>query len=45
MEKVMEDISFEAPGLSEKDIPIGRDYVQNQLREILKDQDLKRFIL
>ncbi len=45
MEKVMEDISFEAPGLSEKDILISREYVQNQLKDILKDQDLKRFIL
>ena len=45
MEKVMEDISFEAPNIRKKNIPIGREYVQKQLRDILKDQDLKRFIL
>ncbi|MHB8093302.1 MAG: ATP-dependent protease ATPase subunit HslU [Candidatus Aminicenantales bacterium] len=45
MEKVMEDISFEAPGLSDKDITISREYVQKQLTEILKNQDLRRFIL
>ncbi len=45
MEKVMEDISFEAPNIRKKNIFIGREYVQKQLRDILKDQDLKRFIL
>ncbi len=45
MEKVMEDISFEAPTLQEGQIVITREYVQNQLIEILKDQDLRKFIL
>jgi ATP-dependent HslUV protease ATP-binding subunit HslU len=45
MEKVMEDISFEAPNIQKKSILISRDYVQNQLKDILKDQDLRRFIL
>jgi ATP-dependent HslUV protease ATP-binding subunit HslU len=45
MEKVMEDISFEAPDLGKKTIKIDRDYVQQQLKDILKDQDLRRFIL
>jgi ATP-dependent HslUV protease ATP-binding subunit HslU len=45
MEKVMEDISFEAPDLPKKDILITREYVQGQLKDILKDQDLRRFIL
>lgn len=45
MEKVMEDISFEAPNLASKKIVITRDYVQKQLSEILKDQDLRKFIL
>jgi len=45
MEKVMEDISFEAPNIKKKNILISRDYVQNQLKDILKDQDLRRFIL
>jgi ATP-dependent HslUV protease ATP-binding subunit HslU len=45
MEKVMEEISFAAPGIAEKNIMIDRSYVQGQLRDILKDQDLRRFIL
>ena len=45
MEKVMEDISFEAPDIQKKNILIGREYVQDQLKDILKDQDLRRFIL
>lgn len=45
MEKVMEEISFEAPQISKKRIIIDRAYVQKQLQDILKDQDLRRFIL
>jgi ATP-dependent HslUV protease ATP-binding subunit HslU len=45
LERVMEDISFEAPTAARKKVTITRDYVQAQLRDILKDQDLKRFIL
>jgi ATP-dependent HslUV protease ATP-binding subunit HslU len=45
MEKVMEEISFAAPNVREKVIAIDRAYVQKQLRDILKDQDLRRFIL
>ena len=45
MEKVMEEISFKAPNVRPKRILIDRGYVQEQLREIIKDQDLRRFIL
>jgi len=45
MEKVMEDISFEAPNLATRNIVITKEYVQKQLSEILKDQDLRKFIL
>ncbi len=45
MEKVMEDISFEAPQIKKKNILIDQAYVQKQLRDVLKDQDLRRFIL
>ncbi|MFW6131357.1 MAG: ATP-dependent protease ATPase subunit HslU [Candidatus Aminicenantaceae bacterium] len=44
MEKVMEDISFKAPNTKKK-IMIDRAYVQAQLKDILKDEDLSRFIL
>ncbi len=45
MEKVMEDISFQAPGLETKQILIDRAYVHRQLQDVLQNQDLKRFIL
>ncbi|TET71017.1 MAG: ATP-dependent protease ATPase subunit HslU [Candidatus Aminicenantes bacterium] len=45
MEKVMEEISFKAPNIKKKNIPIDRKYVQSQLKDILEDQDLSRFIL
>ncbi len=45
LEKVMEDISFEAPELPERELVIDRGYVLKQLQDILKDQDLRRFIL
>jgi len=45
MEKVMEQISFEAPNIKEKNITIDRNYVQNKLKDIVKDEDLSRFIL
>jgi ATP-dependent HslUV protease ATP-binding subunit HslU len=45
VEKVMEDISFAAPNIAQKNIRIDRDYVQNHLKDILVSQDLRRFIL
>ena len=45
MEKVMEEISFKAPNIRKKKIPIDRKYVHKQLEDILEDQDLSRFIL
>ncbi len=44
MEKVVEDISFKAPN-TKKEIMIDRAYVQDQLKDIIKDEDLSRFIL
>jgi ATP-dependent HslUV protease ATP-binding subunit HslU len=45
MEKVMEDISFSAPNVRKKNIVIDRAYVQKQLKDIVEDEDLSRFIL
>jgi len=45
VEKVMEDISFAAPDLAEKVIRIDREYVREHLKDILENQDLRRFIL
>ncbi|MFZ0736371.1 MAG: ATP-dependent protease ATPase subunit HslU [Candidatus Acidiferrales bacterium] len=45
LEKVLEEISFEAPELKKKSIKIDTVYVQKQLVDIVKDQDLSRYIL
>ncbi|MEW6456636.1 MAG: ATP-dependent protease ATPase subunit HslU [Acidobacteriota bacterium] len=45
MEKVMEEISFQGPEISEKKIIIDRKYVKERLDGVLKNQDLSRFIL
>ena len=45
MERVLDKISFEAPDLKEKDVLVDADYVRNSLTDIVKDQDLSRYIL
>ena len=45
MEKLLEEISFEAPDLKKKIIKIDAAYVRKQLADIVKDQDLSRYIL
>jgi ATP-dependent HslUV protease ATP-binding subunit HslU len=45
MEKVLEEISFAGPDLRKKNVRIDRGYVQKALSEIVKDQDLSRYIL
>ncbi len=45
MEKVLDQISFEAPDLKKKNVKIDAAYVNQQLADILKDQDLTRYIL
>jgi ATP-dependent HslUV protease ATP-binding subunit HslU len=45
MERVLDKISFEAPDLKEKDVTVDADYVRNALTDIVKDQDLSRYIL
>ncbi len=45
MERVVEDISFDAPARSGSTVTVDAAYVKDRLKEILKDQDLSRFIL
>jgi ATP-dependent HslUV protease ATP-binding subunit HslU len=45
MEKVLDVISFEGPDLKKKNVKIDAVYVREQLSEIVKDQDLTRYIL
>ncbi|HLJ16018.1 MAG TPA: ATP-dependent protease ATPase subunit HslU [Bryobacteraceae bacterium] len=45
MEKILEEISFQGPDLKKKTVKIDGVYVRKQLSEIIKDQDLTRYIL
>ena len=45
MEKVLEKLSFEAPGLEAGRFVVSEDYVRDQLAEVAADEDLSRFIL
>jgi ATP-dependent HslUV protease ATP-binding subunit HslU len=45
MEKLLEDISFAGPDLKKKNVRIDGAYVRKQLADIVKDQDLTRYIL
>jgi ATP-dependent HslUV protease ATP-binding subunit HslU len=45
MERVLDEISFGAPDMKEKQVTVDAAYVQKMLSEIVKDQDLSRYIL
>ena len=45
MEKVLDELSFEASDLKKKNVKIDGAYVHKQLAEIVKNQDLSRYIL
>lgn len=45
MEKLLDEISFEGPDLKKKNVKIDATYVRDKLADIVKDQDLSRYIL
>jgi ATP-dependent HslUV protease ATP-binding subunit HslU len=45
LEKVLDELSFEASDLKKKNVKIDAAYVNKQLAEIVKNQDLSRYIL
>jgi ATP-dependent HslUV protease ATP-binding subunit HslU len=45
VERLLEDVSFQAQDLPEKHVTINAQYVKDHLQNIVKDQDLSRFIL
>jgi ATP-dependent HslUV protease ATP-binding subunit HslU len=45
LEKVLDEISFEAPDLKKKNVKVDAAYVTKQLADIVKNQDLSRYIL
>ncbi|HEV2314951.1 MAG TPA: ATP-dependent protease ATPase subunit HslU [Candidatus Acidoferrales bacterium] len=45
LEKVLEEISFDAPDMKKRTVKIDAAFVQKQLADVVKDQDLSRYIL
>jgi ATP-dependent HslUV protease ATP-binding subunit HslU len=45
MEKLLEDDSFDAPEMNGKEIVVDAKYVQEKMKEIIKDEDLTKYIL
>ncbi len=45
MEKLLDEVSFEAPDMADKSITIDAAYVERMLADIVKNDDLSRYIL
>jgi len=45
MERVLDELSFEAPEKKGQSVTVDADYVRKMLTDIVKDQDLSRYIL
>jgi len=45
MERLLEELSFEAAGIGEQKVTIDAGYVHDQLKDIVEDQDLSRYML
>jgi ATP-dependent HslUV protease ATP-binding subunit HslU len=45
MEKLLEEVSFNAPDMEKKEVVIDESYVTEKLKDILEDQNLSRYIL
>jgi ATP-dependent HslUV protease ATP-binding subunit HslU len=45
VERILEDISFDAPEMDGREVMVDAPYVKDKLDEIVKDEDLSRYIL
>jgi len=45
MERVLDEVSFDAPDRSDEEFVITREYVRQQLADISENEDLSRYIL
>jgi len=45
MESLLDEISFDAPDMEERSVVIDRKYVQDKLKDILEDENLRKYIL
>ena len=45
LEKLLDEISFNAPDMKEKEFTIDKNYVEEKIADIVRDRDLSRYIL
>lgn len=45
MSKVVEDVSFKAPGMRGEKVVVDKEFVQTSIKSLLKKSDLSRFVL
>jgi len=45
MERLLEEVSFDAPDRAERKLAIDRDFVRARLADLVRDEDLSRYIL
>jgi ATP-dependent HslUV protease ATP-binding subunit HslU len=45
VERVLDQISFDAPEMTDRDVAIDAAYVRERLADVVKDEDLSRYIL
>ena len=45
LERLLDELSFEAPDLGERSIPITAAYVRERLSDVLRDEDLSQYVL
>src|SRR5512145_1507369 len=45
MERLLDEVSFDAPDMPGTDLPIDAEYVRRRLADVIRDQDLSRYIL
>jgi len=45
MSKLLENLLFEAPDIESRDIRIDKNFVKQILKDIIEDEDLRKYIL
>ncbi len=45
MESLLDEISFDAPDMTEKQVTISAEYVEEKMTDIVEDEDLSRYVL
>jgi ATP-dependent HslUV protease ATP-binding subunit HslU len=45
MERLLDELSFDAPDLADKTVTVDREYAERMLADIVRNEDLSRYIL